>query len=61
MPLGFVGLGVMGTPMASHLARAGHAVLGWSAPAATTPPRVPQASRSVSSCTTYSQPAKPSS
>ncbi|KAG0764211.1 hypothetical protein G6F22_018274 [Rhizopus arrhizus] len=30
MPLGFIGLGVMGTPMASHLARAGHAVLGWS-------------------------------
>lgn len=30
MPLGFIGLGVMGTPMAGHLARAGHAVLGWS-------------------------------
>ncbi|HCT24595.1 MAG TPA: 2-hydroxy-3-oxopropionate reductase [Stenotrophomonas sp.] len=30
MPLGFIGLGVMGTPMAGHLARAGHSVLGWS-------------------------------
>lgn len=30
MPLGFIGLGVMGTPMAGHLARAGHAVPGWS-------------------------------
>jgi len=30
MPLGFIGLGVMGTPMAGHLARAGHALLGWS-------------------------------
>lgn len=30
MPLGFIGLGVMGTPMAGHLARAGHRVLGWS-------------------------------
>ena len=30
MPVGFIGLGVMGTPMAGHLARAGHAVLGWS-------------------------------
>ncbi|RIA32508.1 3-hydroxyisobutyrate dehydrogenase [Stenotrophomonas sp. AG209] len=30
MPLGFIGLGVMGTPMAGHLARAGHTVLGWS-------------------------------
>ncbi|WP_447781608.1 NAD(P)-dependent oxidoreductase [Stenotrophomonas riyadhensis] len=30
MPLGFIGLGVMGAPMAGHLARAGHAVLGWS-------------------------------
>lgn len=30
MPVGFIGLGVMGTPMAGHLARAGHRVLGWS-------------------------------
>ncbi|MDR2961788.1 NAD(P)-dependent oxidoreductase [Stenotrophomonas maltophilia] len=30
MPVGFIGLGVMGTPMAGHLARAGTAVLGWS-------------------------------
>ncbi|WP_295554068.1 NAD(P)-dependent oxidoreductase [uncultured Stenotrophomonas sp.] len=30
MPLGFIGLGVMGMPMAGHLARAGHTVLGWS-------------------------------
>ncbi|MBA0446444.1 NAD(P)-dependent oxidoreductase [Stenotrophomonas maltophilia] len=30
MPVGFIGLGVMGAPMAGHLARAGHAVLGWS-------------------------------
>ncbi|WP_080357255.1 NAD(P)-dependent oxidoreductase [Stenotrophomonas maltophilia] len=30
MSLGFIGLGVMGTPMAGHLARAGHPVLGWS-------------------------------
>ncbi len=26
MKLGFIGLGVMGAPMAAHLARAGHAV-----------------------------------
>lgn len=30
MPVGFIGLGVMGTPMAAHLARAGHSVSGWS-------------------------------
>ncbi|WP_277380710.1 NAD(P)-dependent oxidoreductase [Stenotrophomonas maltophilia] len=30
MPVGFIGLGVMGTPMASHLARTGSQVLGWS-------------------------------
>ncbi|MGF6416814.1 3-hydroxyisobutyrate dehydrogenase [Stenotrophomonas sp. AN71] len=30
MRLGFIGLGVMGTPMAGHLAQAGHSVLGWS-------------------------------
>jgi len=30
MSLGFIGLGVMGTPMAGHLARAGHPGLGWS-------------------------------
>lgn len=30
MPVGFIGLGLMGTPMAAHLARAGHSVRGWS-------------------------------
>jgi len=30
MRIGFLGLGVMGTPMAAHLARAGYEVCGWS-------------------------------
>lgn len=30
MPIGFIGLGVMGMPMAAHLARAGHMLWGWS-------------------------------
>ncbi|WMJ69268.1 NAD(P)-dependent oxidoreductase [Stenotrophomonas sp. 24(2023)] len=30
MPIGFIGLGVMGTPMAIQLAKAGNAVLAWS-------------------------------
>lgn len=31
--LGFIGLGTMGTPIAGHLVRAGHAVRGASVPA----------------------------
>ncbi|WP_264991774.1 NAD(P)-binding domain-containing protein, partial [Mycobacterium montefiorense] len=27
--IGFIGLGIMGSPMACHLARAGHTVIGY--------------------------------
>ena len=54
--IAFIGLGIMGSPMAVHLANAGHAVAGfdrsperakphWSRPAAAPRPRSPTPSR----------------
>jgi 3-hydroxyisobutyrate dehydrogenase-like beta-hydroxyacid dehydrogenase len=49
MRLGFLGLGIMGTPMAGHLIRGGHEVTVWNRTAAACAPLVAQGARRGSS------------